>query len=681
MVRCTLKRAIKALSFCLIFVIICTYYSSQSVPNKNFLQRKSLSIFILSSTRSKTIQRISLFFNELRLNYVEYRRIDEHFYENVKTLLPRLIILDYHPDENLRSVINQYEIKLLILLNAQCTDCTKVSYSEMLFENVSYPTMDFNRDVLKPVIHTTKSPFRLVQHNKIIQILRFDTVLPYFHHQQFERKTKCFVFRTTDNHRTDTIVYVHSRTSSEKLKLLFEYHEKQLYLSECLFDYWFIWPVMMDIVRYLTSNEYDYHGLKRYVQVDIDDIFLGDKSNGYLISDDIQALIRSQLFIQNYIENFRYRLGFSGYYYSNSTNEHANEANRLLMTGKTVLDEKDRFTWFHHTWKHEKLTNVTNKILLISSTETNMAFAQKHQLPLDENYAVAPHHSGIYPINHIVYDVWHRFFNFTVTSTENYPYHYQLPSDRRGFIYRNISVLPRRSCGLYTTTRNYTTYPNGSHRLERILMGGRLFRTILTNPISIFMSHNVNYGHDRMGNYVFAKLVYLISKWTNIQWSRDLSSSELARKYFHHFYPEEQMPIFTNPCSDRILMNLWNGNDSLCTTFPQFIIVGPQKTGTTALHAMLSQHPDLRPSRAISTTFEEVQFFSNNTIYLNGINWYLNQFDPDEQSMNFEKSATYFDSAVSIKRLKALLPNIRLIMMLTEPGHRAYSRYQVRCQQ
>ena len=118
-------------------------------------------------------------------------------------------------------------------------------------------------------------------------------------------------------------------------------------------------------------------------------------------------------------------------------------------------------------------------------------------------YAIAPHHTGIYPINPIVYDVWHRIVNFSVTSTENYPYHYDLPSNRRGFIYRGLhvrqrcrlsntmnsycflaQVLPRQSCGLYTTTRNYLTYPNGSHRLEQALMGGRLFRRILTNPVS-----------------------------------------------------------------------------------------------------------------------------------------------------------------------------------------------------
>jgi len=65
---------------------------------------------------------------------------------------------------------------------------------------------------------------------------------------------------------------------------------------------------------------------------------------------------------------------------------------------------------------------------------------QKYKLPLDLNYAVAPHHTGIYPINSIVYDIWYRIMNFNVTSTENYPYHYDLSSNRRGFIYRGISV-------------------------------------------------------------------------------------------------------------------------------------------------------------------------------------------------------------------------------------------------
>jgi hypothetical protein len=59
------------------------------------------------------------------------------------------------------------------------------------------------------------------------------------------------------------------------------------------------------------------------------------------------------------------------------------------------------------------------------------------------------------------------------------------------------------------------------------------------------MSHNVNYGSDRLGNYVFSKLIYLISKWTRIEFSNHLSTNELARKYFYDYYPNEQMPVFT----------------------------------------------------------------------------------------------------------------------------------------
>lgn len=59
------------------------------------------------------------------------------------------------------------------------------------------------------------------------------------------------------------------------------------------------------------------------------------------------------------------------------------------------------------------------------------------------------------------------------------------------------------------------------------------------------MSHNVNYGSDRLGNYVFSKLIYLISEWTRIQFFTDLSTTELAQKYFYDYYPDQKMPVFT----------------------------------------------------------------------------------------------------------------------------------------
>jgi hypothetical protein len=55
-------------------------------------------------------------------------------------------------------------------------------------------------------------------------------------------------------------------------------------------------------------------------------------------------------------------------------------ANFTCVFKKTIefnyLEEKEKFIWFHHTWKHEKLTNIKDKISLIGSTKMNFDFAQ-----------------------------------------------------------------------------------------------------------------------------------------------------------------------------------------------------------------------------------------------------------------------------------------------------------------
>ncbi len=58
-------------------------------------------------------------------------------------------------------------------------------------------------------------------------------------------------------------------------------------------------------------------------------------------------------------------------------------------------------------------------------------------------------------------------------------------------------------------------------------------------------------------------------------------------------------------------------------------------------------------------------------------------FEPPPEGANaslayfFEKSATYFESELAPKRVKALIPDARLIAILLSPGKRAYSWYQV----
>ena len=65
--------------------------------------------------------------------------------------------------------------------------------------------------------------------------------------------------------------------------------------------------------------------------------------------------------------------------------------------------------------------------------------AKEHNIPVNTSYAVAPHHSGVFPPHDILYEAWKRVYNLKVTSTEEYPHLYPARF-RRGFVYKNIKV-------------------------------------------------------------------------------------------------------------------------------------------------------------------------------------------------------------------------------------------------
>lgn len=59
---------------------------------------------------------------------------------------------------------------------------------------------------------------------------------------------------------------------------------------------------------------------------------------------------------------------------------------------------------------------------------------------------------------------------------------------------------------------------------------------------------------------------------------------------------------------------------------PRLLIVGPQKTGTTALASFLALSPHFRQNRPVPRSFEEPQFFGGAN-YERGLRWYTNLFD------------------------------------------------------
>lgn len=146
------------------------------------------------------------------------------------------------------------------------------------------------------------------------------------------------------------------------------------------------------------------------------------------------------------------------------------------------LDQSQHFLWFPHMWKHNHAQELSYENLTIYMN-LNKEFAFSNNLNITEGYAVAPQHSGVYPIHNDLYKAWRDVWCVKVTSTEEYP-HFSPPSKRRGFVYNNISVLPRQTCGLFTHTLYFHALPEGLNALRDNIEGGALFSSLLFNRVS-----------------------------------------------------------------------------------------------------------------------------------------------------------------------------------------------------
>ncbi len=106
---------------------------------------------------------------------------------------------------------------------------------------------------------------------------------------------------------------------------------------------------------------------------------------------------------------------------------------------------------------------------------------------------------------------------------------------------------------------------------------------------------------------------------------------------------------------------------------PDFIIVGAYKSGTSSLYSYLSQHPEVHPS-----WHKEVHFFDLN--FHKGPMWYrshfpLTSFLRIKGMITGEASPYYMFHPHAAKRIKDLLPDIKLIFILRNPVDRAISHY------
>lgn len=106
---------------------------------------------------------------------------------------------------------------------------------------------------------------------------------------------------------------------------------------------------------------------------------------------------------------------------------------------------------------------------------------------------------------------------------------------------------------------------------------------------------------------------------------------------------------------------------------PNFLCVGVQKAGTTTLHDILKQHPDIYLPK-----LKEAHFFDWPERYKKGIQWWLGAFFGDycdEKIMGVITPEYLYYEEVPEKIYQDLGGDIKIIIILRNPVDRAYSHY------
>ena len=102
---------------------------------------------------------------------------------------------------------------------------------------------------------------------------------------------------------------------------------------------------------------------------------------------------------------------------------------------------------------------------------------------------------------------------------------------------------------------------------------------------------------------------------------------------------------------------------------PDFLGIGTQKGGTTYLHGLLQQHPQVFLAHP-----KELHYFSLH--HQLGLDWYGRHFEaaaPDQRCG--EVTPYYLFHPLAAERIAATLPDVKLIVLLRDPVERALSQY------
>jgi len=108
--------------------------------------------------------------------------------------------------------------------------------------------------------------------------------------------------------------------------------------------------------------------------------------------------------------------------------------------------------------------------------------------------------------------------------------------------------------------------------------------------------------------------------------------------------------------------------------YPDFLVLGVQKAGTTWLYDQFLNHPEI----FVPPLRKEIHFFDQ--FYYKGPEWYLSFFSKMETSsckMCGEITPKYFYDKTVPKKIFDLFSDVKFIVILRDPINRFYSQYRM----
>jgi sulfotransferase family protein len=137
--------------------------------------------------------------------------------------------------------------------------------------------------------------------------------------------------------------------------------------------------------------------------------------------------------------------------------------------------------------------------------------------------------------------------------------------------------------------------------------------------------------------------------------------------------PAERIPTIPEPARAVLRNAIWTYGRATARArpLPDFLILGAQKAGTTALYAYLRRHPAIT-----GPSWKEVSYFDRH--YVRGEAWYRGNFPNRSRARGKlvgEASPSYLFHPLGPERVRALLPGARLIALARNPAERAFSQY------